>query len=187
MKFLVLVAMLLASPRAPACDLSLVAPAKSILKNPVQVRASRYPDRQLFGVGAVTERQKGSRPSKTSLRFRRRGIVCDVFGYRISILRIRSLAVQPNLSGQDRQSCPASRGRRSGPALFSENSAGRLGRGIEDSPKASRVGRRPEENSREFLFDSGRRSKTQLLEFISAEGQDGELSSTSVFSAIASM
>jgi hypothetical protein len=40
MKFLVLVAMVLASPSAVACDLSLVAPAKSALKNPVQVRAS---------------------------------------------------------------------------------------------------------------------------------------------------
>jgi hypothetical protein len=34
------VAMLLASPGALACDLSLVAPAKSALKKPVQVRAS---------------------------------------------------------------------------------------------------------------------------------------------------
>jgi hypothetical protein len=44
MKFLVLVAMVLASPSALACDLSLVAPAKSILKNPVQVRASLADD-----------------------------------------------------------------------------------------------------------------------------------------------
>jgi hypothetical protein len=40
MKFLVLVAMVLASPDALACDLSLVAPAKSALRKPVQVRAS---------------------------------------------------------------------------------------------------------------------------------------------------
>jgi hypothetical protein len=44
MKFLVLVAMVLASPGALACDLSLVAPAKSALKNPVQVRASLADD-----------------------------------------------------------------------------------------------------------------------------------------------
>ena len=44
MKFLVLVAMVLASPSAVACDLSLVAPAKSALKNPVQVRASLADD-----------------------------------------------------------------------------------------------------------------------------------------------
>src|SRR6201996_8227344 len=44
MKFLALVAMLLASPSAVACDLSLVAPAKSALKNPVQVRASLADD-----------------------------------------------------------------------------------------------------------------------------------------------
>jgi hypothetical protein len=39
-KFLVLIAMVLAPPGALACDLSLIAPAKSALKNPVQVRAS---------------------------------------------------------------------------------------------------------------------------------------------------
>src|ERR1700688_2847955 len=40
MKPLVLAAMLLTSFSAPACDLSLVAPAKSVLKNPIQVKAS---------------------------------------------------------------------------------------------------------------------------------------------------
>ena len=43
MKPLVLAAMLLTSSSAssaPACDLSLVAPAKSVLKNPIQVKAS---------------------------------------------------------------------------------------------------------------------------------------------------
>jgi hypothetical protein len=40
MKFLVVIAMLWASQRALACDLSLVAPAKSVLKRPVQVQAS---------------------------------------------------------------------------------------------------------------------------------------------------
>jgi hypothetical protein len=44
MKFSVLVAMVLASQGALACDLSLVAPAKSALKNPVQVRASLADD-----------------------------------------------------------------------------------------------------------------------------------------------
>src|ERR1700733_509806 len=44
MKLLVLVAMVLASPSVLACDLSLVAPAKSALKNPVQVRASLADD-----------------------------------------------------------------------------------------------------------------------------------------------
>src|ERR1700726_4741965 len=37
---LLLAAALLTSPAALACDLSLVAPAKSVLKKPVQVRAS---------------------------------------------------------------------------------------------------------------------------------------------------
>jgi hypothetical protein len=40
MRLLLLAAALLTSPAALACDLSLVAPAKSVLKNPVQVRAS---------------------------------------------------------------------------------------------------------------------------------------------------
>ena len=40
MRLLVLVATLLISPGVLACDLSLVAPAKSILKKPVQVKAS---------------------------------------------------------------------------------------------------------------------------------------------------
>ena len=40
MKPLVLAAMLLTSFSAQACDLSLVAPAKSVLKNPIQVKAS---------------------------------------------------------------------------------------------------------------------------------------------------
>jgi hypothetical protein len=40
MRLLLLVAALLTSPAALACDLSLVAPAKSVLKKPVQVRAS---------------------------------------------------------------------------------------------------------------------------------------------------
>jgi len=40
MRLLLLAAALLTSPAALACDLSLVAPAKSVLKNPVRVRAS---------------------------------------------------------------------------------------------------------------------------------------------------
>ncbi len=40
MRLLLLAAALLTSPAALACDLSLVAPAKSVLKNPVQVRPS---------------------------------------------------------------------------------------------------------------------------------------------------
>jgi hypothetical protein len=40
MRLLLLVAALLTSPAALACDLPLVAPAKSVLKKPVQVRAS---------------------------------------------------------------------------------------------------------------------------------------------------
>jgi hypothetical protein len=44
MKFPFLVAMLLTSPGALACDLSLVTPAKSVLNNPVQVKASLADD-----------------------------------------------------------------------------------------------------------------------------------------------
>jgi hypothetical protein len=44
MKFLVVIAMLLTSPGALACDLSLVSPAKSVLKKPVQVKASLADD-----------------------------------------------------------------------------------------------------------------------------------------------
>jgi hypothetical protein len=40
MKFLLVIAMLWAAPAALACDLSLVAPAKSILKKPVEAKAS---------------------------------------------------------------------------------------------------------------------------------------------------
>ena len=44
MKFPVVIAMLLTSPGALACDLSLVSPAKSVLKKPVQVKASLADD-----------------------------------------------------------------------------------------------------------------------------------------------
>jgi hypothetical protein len=44
MKFPVVIAMLLAVPGASACDLSLVSPAKSVLKKPVQVKASLADD-----------------------------------------------------------------------------------------------------------------------------------------------
>jgi hypothetical protein len=44
MKFLIPIAMLLASPAASACDLSLVTPATSVLKKPVQVKASLAED-----------------------------------------------------------------------------------------------------------------------------------------------
>jgi len=44
MKFLIVIAMLLASPAALACDLSLVTPAKSVLQKPVQVKASLSDD-----------------------------------------------------------------------------------------------------------------------------------------------
>jgi hypothetical protein len=44
MKLLVLAVMLLASSSAQACDLSLVAPAKSVLKKPIQVKASLADD-----------------------------------------------------------------------------------------------------------------------------------------------
>jgi hypothetical protein len=54
MKFLVLVAMLLASPRALACDLSLVAPAKSALRKPVQVKTSLIGDSLIASYSVVT-------------------------------------------------------------------------------------------------------------------------------------
>jgi hypothetical protein len=44
MKLLIAMAILLTAPGALACDLSLVTPAKSVLKNPVQVRASLADD-----------------------------------------------------------------------------------------------------------------------------------------------
>ena len=44
MKLLIVIAMLLAAPAALACDLSLVAPAKSALKKPVQVKAALADD-----------------------------------------------------------------------------------------------------------------------------------------------
>lgn len=44
MKFPVVIAMILVSPGALACDLSLVAPAKSVLKKPVEVKASLADD-----------------------------------------------------------------------------------------------------------------------------------------------
>jgi len=44
MKFPVVIAMLLTSPGASACDLSLVSPAKSVLEKPVQVKASLADD-----------------------------------------------------------------------------------------------------------------------------------------------
>ena len=44
MKLLVVLAILLAAPGALACDLTLVAPTKSVLKNPVQVRAALADD-----------------------------------------------------------------------------------------------------------------------------------------------
>jgi hypothetical protein len=44
MKFLLVIAMLSASPAASACDLSLVTPARSVLKKPVEVKASLADD-----------------------------------------------------------------------------------------------------------------------------------------------
>jgi hypothetical protein len=44
MKFLPVIAMLLAAPAASACELSLVAPVKSVLKKPVEVKASLTDD-----------------------------------------------------------------------------------------------------------------------------------------------
>jgi hypothetical protein len=44
MRLLVVLAILLVCPQAGACELSLVAPATSVLKNPVQVRASLVDD-----------------------------------------------------------------------------------------------------------------------------------------------
>ncbi len=44
MKFLLVIAMLWASPGALACDLSLVAPARSVLEEPVQAKASLADD-----------------------------------------------------------------------------------------------------------------------------------------------
>jgi hypothetical protein len=44
MKVLVVIAILLISPGALACDLSLVAPARSVLKKPVEARVSLADD-----------------------------------------------------------------------------------------------------------------------------------------------
>jgi hypothetical protein len=49
MKLLALIAILLISPDALACELSLVTPAKSVLKNPVQVKASLAGDTLIAG------------------------------------------------------------------------------------------------------------------------------------------
>jgi hypothetical protein len=54
MKLLVLMAMVLASPSAPACDLSLVAPAKSALRKPVQVRTSLVGDTLVTSYSVAT-------------------------------------------------------------------------------------------------------------------------------------
>jgi hypothetical protein len=54
LRFLVLVAMVLAPPGARACELSLVAPAKSALKNPVQVRASLADDTLIASYSVAT-------------------------------------------------------------------------------------------------------------------------------------
>ena len=44
MKFIVAMAVLLMSPAALACELSLVSPAGSVLRNPVQVKAALADD-----------------------------------------------------------------------------------------------------------------------------------------------
>jgi hypothetical protein len=49
MKLLVVIAILLISPGALACDLSLVAPAKSVLKKPVEARVSLADDMLIAG------------------------------------------------------------------------------------------------------------------------------------------
>jgi hypothetical protein len=49
MKLLVVIAILLTSPGALACDLSLVAPAKSVLKKPVEARVSLADDTLIAG------------------------------------------------------------------------------------------------------------------------------------------
>jgi hypothetical protein len=54
MKFFVLAAIVLASPSALACDLSLVAPAKSALRKPVQVKTSLVGDTLIASYSVAT-------------------------------------------------------------------------------------------------------------------------------------
>jgi hypothetical protein len=54
MKFLVVIAILLTSPGVLACELSLVAPAKSVLRKPVQARASLAEDTLTVGYSVST-------------------------------------------------------------------------------------------------------------------------------------
>jgi hypothetical protein len=61
MKFPTVIAILLTSSGAPACELSLVAPAKSALKNPVEVKVS-------LADGALTARFSVSAPSLNAKR-----------------------------------------------------------------------------------------------------------------------
>ena len=56
MKFLIVAALLIAAPAASACDLTLVAPARSVLKKPVQAKAS-------LGDDILTVRYSVSSPS----------------------------------------------------------------------------------------------------------------------------
>src|SRR6202045_985560 len=155
MRPLVLAAMLLTSFSAQACDLSLVAPAKSALKKPLQVKAS-------LADGIMTTSYSVTAPSLNATK---------VFG-----------------PGQDPYPCPTSGGRRPRSGIDRDHSAGqRLERGAEDSSEAPRLGWRPKEDPREFLFYSRTWLDAQLLEHIPATSQTCGLSSAAVFSNSASM
>jgi hypothetical protein len=71
MKLLVVVALLLISSGAPACDLTLVAPAKSVLKKPVQAKVSLAGDilTASFSVSAPLNAMKTLGPKQYPFMF----------------------------------------------------------------------------------------------------------------------
>jgi hypothetical protein len=189
MKCLIVIAMLLTSANAFACDLSLVAPAKSVLKKPVQVKAVLADDMLTvsYAVTAPLNARKVLGPQKHPydfdvvelfVTFSETGF--PYFEFEVSPfnqpfqVRIVSLALHQG-------------GCRFGHGVFGDTFAARLERGIENSPKTSGMGRRSQKNPRKFLFHSGTCAKTQFLELIPAQGQNGGLPSAEVFPTVASM
>jgi hypothetical protein len=164
MKLLIVLAILLTAPGALACELSLVTPARSVLKNPVQAKAWLADD-------TLTVRYSVSSPSLNA----RKVLGPQQHPYLFDVVELFVTFSETT-----------SRGCRFGSGVICGYSAGWLERGVEDPPKTAGLGWRSQENPGEFLFHSGARA-TELLEFIPAESQKGELSSAAVFSAVAAM
>ena len=190
MKFPIIVVMLLAAQGALACDLSLVAPAKSALKKPVQVKASLADDILTMSYSVTAPSLNATKvlgPKQYPLHVRRRGIVRHVFGNRISLFRIRSIAVQPEPPGEDCQSHPAS-ARASISAWYRPRPFGRHGWDAELKIPLKPLGWDGDlKKIRGNFYSILERAPRSYWSTFLPKSQKGGLSSAAVFSTVASM